>query len=87
MTKAITKCFEKGERILIFDDYCPWKSHMFDIEEKLGKAGEILYVLYPEDGSTRETGNGAYKQHRRRPTVLPSGRACPSLGEVYGTWN
>ena len=56
VTKAITKCFEKGERILIFDDYCPWKSHMFDIEEKLGKAGEILYVLYPEDGSTRETG-------------------------------
>ena len=32
VTKAITKSFEKGERILIFDDYCPWKSHTFDTE-------------------------------------------------------
>ena len=56
VTKAVTECVNKQERILIFDDYCPWKSHMFDCEEKLGKEGEVLYVLYPEDGSTRESG-------------------------------
>ena len=25
---------------------CPWKEHLFNIEEKLGIKGEILYVIY-----------------------------------------
>ena len=56
VVKAVTECINNKERILIFDEFCPWKSHLFDCEEKLGKEGEVLYVLYPEDGSTRESG-------------------------------
>jgi uncharacterized UPF0160 family protein len=27
---------------------CPWKDHLFSIEEELKIEGEILYVLYPD---------------------------------------
>lgn len=56
VVKTVTQCIEENSKILIFDDYCPWKSHLFDTEKALSAEGQILYVLYPEDGSTRETG-------------------------------
>ncbi|CAO1622714.1 unnamed protein product [Parajaminaea phylloscopi] len=40
-------------RILLFDDYAAWKSHLFDIEgtdESSGAAkGDIIYVVYPDE--------------------------------------
>lgn len=34
--------------ILVLDRNCPWKEHLFDLEERLGSQGKILYVLYAD---------------------------------------
>lgn len=36
------------EAMLILESNCPWKEHLFDLEEKLGVNGRILYVLYED---------------------------------------
>jgi len=38
----------KEALIIKIDRYCPWKSHLFDIETELKIQGKILYVLYPD---------------------------------------
>ncbi|CEG46615.1 Predicted metal-binding protein [Plasmopara halstedii] len=46
--KAITERFQthKSGEIVYLPDYCPWKSHLVDIEEKLLISGQIKFVLY-----------------------------------------
>jgi len=36
----------EGRLIMFETSGCPWKEHLFNIEEKLGIKGEILYVIY-----------------------------------------
>ncbi|KAF9355024.1 hypothetical protein BGX34_010698 [Mortierella sp. NVP85] len=36
-------------KILMFDQSCPWKEHLFNLEEELGIQEKPLYVLYPDD--------------------------------------
>jgi uncharacterized UPF0160 family protein len=46
--KAITNRFEthvSGE-IIYLQDYCPWKSHLYDIEKELQIEKQIKFVLY-----------------------------------------
>ena len=38
----------KEPLVIRIDRYCPWKSHLFDIETELKIEGKILYVLYPD---------------------------------------
>ena len=35
-----------GRLIMFESSGCPWKEHLFNIEDKLGIKGEILYVIY-----------------------------------------
>eukprot|EP01038_Epipyxis_sp_PR26KG_P008227 gene8227-11133_t len=38
--------------IIIFSQACPWKEHLFDLEEAKGFSGQILYALYPDMGGS-----------------------------------
>ncbi|KAF4315528.1 hypothetical protein BBO99_00009112 [Phytophthora kernoviae] len=46
--KAVSKRFQthKSGEIVHFAEYCPWKSHLHDLEEKLMIPGQIKFVLY-----------------------------------------
>ncbi|CAH0478523.1 unnamed protein product [Peronospora belbahrii] len=46
--KAVTNRFQthKSGEIVYFPEYCPWKSHLHDLEEKLLIQGQIKFVLY-----------------------------------------
>jgi len=36
--------------IIKLEGYCPWKDHLFTLEDDLGCAGRALYMLYPDQG-------------------------------------
>lgn len=42
------KEFEKGGRVIVFDKPCPWKDHLYTLEEERAGEPRALYVLYPE---------------------------------------
>lgn len=35
-------------KVLKLSQACPWKSHLFDLEEEAGTTGQYLYALYPD---------------------------------------
>ncbi|XP_060525646.1 MYG1 protein [Cylas formicarius] len=39
--------YETGE-IIILDERCSWKDHIYTVEEELGIVGEIKFVLFPD---------------------------------------
>ncbi|CAG9863054.1 unnamed protein product [Phyllotreta striolata] len=52
--KAITnrnKIQNKGE-IVLLEERCPWKDHLLSLEEELGIAGEIKFVLFHDAGES-----------------------------------
>ena len=56
--QAVEKRFEvdKSGKIIEFSQFCPWKDHLFDIEEELGIKNQIQFVLFPDNlGSWRVT--------------------------------
>lgn len=36
-------------RIMKLNTFCPWKEHLYVLEEEMGVAGEVLYCLYEDD--------------------------------------
>lgn len=45
--------YDKSGSILVLDQYCPWSSHVFELEKEMGVQG-ILYALYGDtSGSWR----------------------------------
>ncbi|KAL0491968.1 UPF0160 protein MYG1, mitochondrial [Acrasis kona] len=36
-------------RAIQFSEFCPWKEHLFDIEEENKNEGHILYALFPDN--------------------------------------
>ena len=86
---------DKTGKILKLDRYCPWKDHLFELEEEERKAvpegfHEVLYCLYQDDRegkwrimSVPKPGEGGFSQ--RKP--LPSnwrGLRGPALDAVTG---
>ncbi|CAI5718590.1 unnamed protein product [Peronospora destructor] len=55
--KAVSNRFQthKSGEIVHFPEFCPWKSHLHDLEEKLLIQGQIKFVLYndPTGNMTR----------------------------------
>jgi len=52
VAKALEKRFEvhQSGKILAFDEqFCPYKEHLFELEQEQGIAGEILYVLFEDE--------------------------------------
>lgn len=39
---------EVESSILVLEKNCPWKEHLFDLEEKAGVPGKVLFVLYED---------------------------------------
>ena len=33
---------------MVLTGFCPWKGHLLELEEEMGIAGELKYVLYAE---------------------------------------
>jgi len=44
---------ESSGAIAILNDFCPWKSHLFDIEKERGIEGEIQYVIFGDKSDWR----------------------------------
>ncbi|CAM9132647.1 unnamed protein product [Choristocarpus tenellus] len=40
-------------QVVVLTGYCPWKSHLVEIEEEMGLGGEFKYVLYAEGGNSK----------------------------------
>lgn len=40
------KSIDPSGKIVKLTSYCPWKEHLHQLEEEMGAAGEIIYVLY-----------------------------------------
>jgi uncharacterized UPF0160 family protein len=78
VSAAMKACVESKKRILIFDEFAPWKSHMFDLEKELGVEGHVLYVLYPEDGSTRKKGKWRIQAAPVAPDSFAQRKSLPS---------
>lgn len=38
----------QGRIMVLSGQSCPWKDHLYMLEEEAGEAGKVLYVLYPE---------------------------------------
>ncbi|XP_003737825.1 UPF0160 protein MYG1, mitochondrial [Galendromus occidentalis] len=54
--EAINKRYEvdkSGRIIELPQTGCPWKDHLFDIEEELGIQGELIYVIHTDTKSYR----------------------------------
>ena len=65
VAKALEKRFEvhASGRILDFGDTCcPYKEHLFELEEEQSLAGQILYVLF-EDGTNKNWRVGTVPVH------------------------
>ncbi|EJU03082.1 GAMM1 protein [Dacryopinax primogenitus] len=47
------KDVDPSGRILVFETFCPWKEHLFELENEMGipEAENTLYVLYPDTSS------------------------------------
>jgi uncharacterized UPF0160 family protein len=35
---------------LLWHRFCPWKSHLYDVEAELGVSGVPLFVVYADSG-------------------------------------
>jgi len=58
VSTALTQCTastDLSSQILVLGQSCPWKEHLFDLEERLSCPGKIFYVLYedPTEGTWR----------------------------------
>lgn len=40
--------YDDRGRLMVFSKSCPWKDHLYTLEESEGNKGQVLYVLYPE---------------------------------------
>lgn len=46
--QARTQIDPSGQ-IMKLNSYCPWKEHLYQLEEELGISGEVKYVLYEDE--------------------------------------
>jgi uncharacterized UPF0160 family protein len=53
VVKALDKRMDihPSGKILVFDQSCPWKEHLFNLEEELCVEEKPVYVLYPDDNN------------------------------------
>ncbi|CAI5740432.1 unnamed protein product [Hyaloperonospora brassicae] len=89
--KAVNQRFEthKSGEIVHFPEYCPWKSHLHDLEAKLLIPGQIKFVLYndPTGNMTRvQALNVAPGSFALRTGLLPAWRSLRNeeLSQVAG---
>jgi len=40
--------YSAGGEIIVFEQFCPWISHLFEIEEELGIKGQLKYALFAD---------------------------------------
>ncbi|XP_022700930.1 UPF0160 protein-like isoform X2 [Varroa jacobsoni] len=69
---------DTGEIAVLHEGVCPWKDHLFEIEEELGIKGEIKFVVYRDITNSfrvqavpiKEGSFTSRKFHRRKPNSL-----------------
>lgn len=45
--------YDAKRRVVVFDQFVPWKEHLYTIEEETDSKGQILYVLYSDGKNWR----------------------------------
>jgi len=88
--KAINTRFEvdPSGKILLLDQFCPWKEHLRDLEDELNLGESILYLLFGDtNGSWRVqcvTKNGSAFENRRSLPEPWRGLRDEELSKVSG---
>lgn len=55
---VVEKAFEerfnvsKSGKIIVLDQFAPWKEHLYNVEKENGKEGEALFVLFEDSGKS-----------------------------------
>lgn len=44
--------YDSKGRVVVFDQFVPWKDHLHNLEKEEGNEGQILYVLYKDSGNS-----------------------------------
>lgn len=62
-------------KIVVFDQFCPWKEHLYEIERELGIEGQIEFVLFTDSSgswrvSTVPVSSGSFEFRRGLPEAL-----------------
>jgi urease accessory protein len=53
ITKALqNRPAEFNDKVIVLEKFAPWKDHLFNLEKEMG-ATPALYILYPEDNSSK----------------------------------
>ncbi|KAJ7706148.1 GAMM1 protein [Mycena rosella] len=49
-----SKAIDPTGKILVFEQFLPWKEHLFDLEKEseMAEADKAIYVVYPDDGGS-----------------------------------
>ncbi|ODQ64264.1 metal-dependent protein hydrolase [Nadsonia fulvescens var. elongata DSM 6958] len=63
--------YDNEGRIIVFDDFVPWKEHLFEVERDAGMVGKVLYVLYSDGKGWR------IQAVPEAPTSFQSRKALP----------
>ena len=75
--------------IMKLTSYCPWKSHLYELEKEIGAQGEVKYVLYEDDREKKwriqavSTNPGSFDSRKALP-VPWRGLRDAELSEMSG---
>lgn len=50
---AAPRVHPSGRIVVLKERFCPWKDHLAGLEEEHGRAGHVLYVLFPDKNNWR----------------------------------
>ncbi|CCF56540.1 hypothetical protein KAFR_0B02420 [Kazachstania africana CBS 2517] len=80
-------CYESGE-IVILEQFCPWKEHLYEIEKELGIQGQTKFILFVDSSnswrvSTVPVSSGSFEFRRGLPKAL-RGLRDEQLSEASG---
>lgn len=51
-TFSLSQVDESGKIVELTEGGCPWKDHLFDIEDELGIQGELTYVIFSDHNNS-----------------------------------
>lgn len=43
---------DKSGKLVLFNKYVPWKEHLYQIEKEANTEGQVLYILFPDNGGS-----------------------------------
>ncbi|KAG2483936.1 hypothetical protein HYH03_017256 [Edaphochlamys debaryana] len=76
-------------KIMLLEEYCPWKDHLYDLEKEHGIEGQLLFCVYQDDRDKSyrvqavSVGPGSFENRRSLPAAW-RGVRDDALSELSG---